>query len=60
MGKGDPSSHEPDHCLPGGWQRHLFGGKAQLILRAGTHPGALKVQATAAGLQPATLSLQAQ
>jgi beta-galactosidase len=32
VGNGNPSSHEPDQYSDGGWQRHLFGGKCQVIV----------------------------
>jgi beta-galactosidase len=36
VGNGNPSSHEPDQCPDGGWQRQLFGGKCQVILQSNT------------------------
>ena len=33
VGNGNPSSHEPDNYTEGGWQRHLFGGKCQVIIQ---------------------------
>lgn len=56
VGNGDPSSHEPDKCDPGAWQRNLFGGKAQVIIRAGHQQGKISLKATGDGLQAATLS----
>jgi beta-galactosidase len=50
VGNGNPSSHEQDICLPGQWQRKLFNGKAQLILRAGHKPGIVLLDAESAGL----------
>lgn len=35
VGNGDPSSHEPDKCRKGAWQRCAFNGKCQVILQAG-------------------------
>lgn len=35
VGNGDPSSHEPDKCDDGKWQRKLFNGKCQVILQSG-------------------------
>jgi len=49
-GNGDPSSHEPDKCAEGRWQRTLFNGKCQVIVQAGTKPGMIKFDATAKGL----------
>jgi beta-galactosidase len=34
VGNGDPSSHEPDQYANGGWQRRLFNGKCEVILRS--------------------------
>ncbi len=50
VGNGDPSSHEPDKCADGAWQRSLFNGKCQVIFQAGTKPGIVKFEANAAGL----------
>ncbi|HXB93260.1 MAG TPA: glycosyl hydrolase 53 family protein, partial [Puia sp.] len=50
-GNGDPSSHEPDKCEEGAWQRHLFNGKCQVIVQAGTRAGMYKFEAKADGLQ---------
>lgn len=50
VGNGDPSSHEPDKCADGAWQRSLFGGKAQLLVQAGTKPGLIHLEAHAAGM----------
>lgn len=50
VGNGDPSSHEPDQCLEGAWQRRLFNGKCQVLVQAGTKPGMIKFEAKAKGL----------
>ncbi|MEO7311885.1 MAG: glycosyl hydrolase 53 family protein, partial [Chitinophagaceae bacterium] len=50
VGNGDPSSHEPDKCTDGAWQRSLFNGKCQVIVQAGTEPGMIKFEATANSL----------
>lgn len=50
VGNGDPSSHEPDKCADGAWQRRLFNGKCQVIIQAGTKPGMIKFDAKAKGL----------
>ena len=50
VGNGDPSSHEPDKCVDGAWQRRLFNGKCQVIIQAGTRPGIVKFEAKASGL----------
>jgi beta-galactosidase len=53
VGNGDPSSHEADKFLSGGYQRTLFNGKCQLIVQSVTHAGPLTIHATADGLQAA-------
>lgn len=50
VGNGDPSSHEPDKCTDGMWQRTLFNGKCQVIIQAGTETGMIKFEAKATGL----------
>lgn len=50
VGNGDPSSHEPDQCVDGAWERNAFNGKCQVIVQAGMHPGTIHVEATAMGL----------
>lgn len=50
VGNGDPSSHEPDKCADGAWQRTLFNGKCQVIIQSGTSPGMIKFTAKATGL----------
>jgi beta-galactosidase len=58
VGNGDPASHEPDKSLdPAAWQRHLFNGYAQVIVQAGHSVGAVRLRATADGLQPAELEI---
>ena len=50
VGNGDPSSHEPDKCAEGLWQRSAFNGKCQVIVQAGKTPGIIKFEAKANGL----------
>ncbi|MFZ4057557.1 MAG: beta-galactosidase GalA [Ferruginibacter sp.] len=50
VGNGDPSSHEPDKCVDGAWQRNAFNGKCQVIVQSGTIPSIIKFEAKAAGL----------
>ncbi len=50
VGNGDPSSHEPDKCDEGAWQRSAFNGKCQVIIQAGKTPGIIKFEAKAVGL----------
>ena len=53
VGNGDPSSHEPDKYAAGGWQRHLFNGKCQVIIQSGgiQSAGDIRLLAEASGLQ---------
>jgi beta-galactosidase len=57
VGNGDPSCHESDKCMDGRWQRSLFNGHCQLIIRGLYEPGEIRLEAASAGLQPAELSL---
>ena len=57
VGNGDPSSHEPDHCPEGAWQRSAFNGKCQVILQAGKTKETLTLKATANGLASETITL---
>ena len=50
VGNGDPSSHEPDKCVDGAWQRSLFNGKCQVIIQAGTKADLIKFEAKSSGL----------
>ncbi|MBT1687661.1 beta-galactosidase GalA [Dawidia soli] len=59
VGNGDPSSHEPDQCAPGAWQRSLFNGKCQVIIQTGKTVGAIRLEATGEGLRPAAVTIQA-
>ncbi|MCR6720309.1 MAG: DUF4982 domain-containing protein [Chitinophagaceae bacterium] len=38
VGNGDPSSHEPDICVDGAWQRSLFGENASCLYRREPSP----------------------
>lgn len=58
VGNGDPSSHEPDKCADGAWQRTLFNGKCQVIIQSGTKPGMIKFDAKATGLWPGGTDIQ--
>jgi beta-galactosidase len=42
------------------WQRSVFNGLAQLIVQSTQQPGDIKLTATAEGLKPVTLTLQAR
>lgn len=50
VGNGNPSSHEPDICPEGVWERHLFNGKCQIIVQAGIQPDVVHIEAQAKGL----------
>jgi beta-galactosidase len=50
VGNGDPSSHEPDICAEGAWQRSLFNGKCQVIVQSDKKSGSIKFEAKSAGL----------
>ena len=50
VGNGDPSSHEPDKCADGTWQRSAFNGKCQVILQAGKTVGDVKLEVKYNGL----------
>ncbi len=57
VGNGDPSSHEPNKCADGTWQRRLFNGKCQVIVQAGRTPGTIKFEARAANLWPGSTDI---
>jgi beta-galactosidase len=57
VGNGDPSSHEPDKCWEGAWQRSAFNGKCQVIIQVGKTVGTVKFEAKSNGLQAASASL---
>ncbi|HXB30853.1 MAG TPA: beta-galactosidase GalA, partial [Puia sp.] len=50
VGNGDPSSHEPDKCADGAWQRSLFNGKCQVLIQSDKKSGSIKFEARAVGL----------
>jgi beta-galactosidase len=58
VGNGDPSSHEPDQYSQGNYQRHLFNGKCQIILQAGSTAGNVQIIATGSSLLEATSVVQ--
>ncbi len=57
VGNGDPSSHEPDKCNDGAWQRSAFNGKCQVIIQSGKKGGTVVLQAKANGLNTAQVSV---
>lgn len=50
VSNGDPSSHEPDKCADGTWQRSLFNGKCQVIVQGSTTAGMIHFKAKATEL----------
>jgi len=50
VGNGDPSSHEPDKCMDGAWQRMAFNGKCQVIVQSTKEAGLIKFEASSAGI----------
>jgi beta-galactosidase len=50
VGNGDPSSHESDKCPGNLWQRKLFNGKCQVIIKSGKTPGVVEIEAESDGL----------
>ena len=50
VGNGDPSSHEPDKCVDGTWQRSLFNGKCQVIIQAGLSVDKIHLEARSPNL----------
>ena len=57
VGNGDPSSHEPDKCIEGAWQRSLFNGKCQVIVQSDKNSGSIKFEARAVGLWPGSTDI---
>ncbi len=57
VGNGDPSSHEPDKCVDGAWQRSAFNGKCQLIILSGKSAGSVKLEAKSNGLQSGSTTI---
>jgi len=60
VGNGNPSSHEPDKYLAGGYRRKLFSGKCQVIIQAGRKGGSMFLKAASDGLKPAALRITAE
>ena len=50
----------PEPPLPVEWRRSVFNGLAQIIVQSSKEAGAIKLTARSAGLQPATILLQAK
>lgn len=60
VGNGDPSSHEPDKCEEGRWQRSAFNGKCQVIIQTGKTVGDIQLEIKANGLTPTTVTLKSE
>ena len=60
VGNGDPSSHEPDKCKDGAWQRSTFNGKCQVIIQSERKTGTVILEAKSTGLQSATTTFKLQ
>jgi beta-galactosidase len=57
VGNGDPSSHEKDKYLEGGYQRHLFNGKCSVILLSNRTAGSILLKASGDNLKPAEANI---
>lgn len=57
LGNGNPSSHEPDKFLNGGWQRKLFNGKCQIIVQSGKSKSKIVLSASSSGLKEASVDI---
>jgi beta-galactosidase len=53
VGNGDPSSHEKDKYIDGGYQRKLFNGKCSVIILSDRKAGSIKLKANSENLKPA-------
>jgi beta-galactosidase len=53
VGNGDPSSHEKDKYIDGGYQRKLFNGKCSVIILSDRKAGSIKLKASSENLKPA-------
>jgi beta-galactosidase len=51
VGNGDPSSHEPDKCMEGAWQRSVFNGLCQVIVQSDNTAGSIKFEASSPGME---------
>jgi beta-galactosidase len=56
VGNGDPSCHEPDKAD----KRSAFNGLCVAIVQAQKQPGEIRVEASAAGLESASITIQAE
>jgi len=60
VGNGNPSSHEPDKCPAGSWQRRAFNGLCQVILQAGRVAGTIEISAASDGLKTAAAAIRSE
>jgi beta-galactosidase len=60
VGNGNPSSHEPDKCEDGKYQRKLFSGKCQVIVQASRAAGTIRLTAISDGLNPTIVAIDVQ
>ena len=60
VGNGDPSSHEPDKCADGAWQRSAFNGKCQVIIQAGKTAGEVKFEVKSNGLSSTVVEIESK
>lgn len=58
VGNGDPSSHEPDKCIDGAWQRSAFNGKCQVIILSGKKKETIQLEVKANGLLSDVITFQ--
>lgn len=58
VGNGNPSSHEPDKCADGAWQRSTFNGKCQVIIQAGKSVGDVKLEVKSNGLSSTVMEIK--
>jgi len=60
VGNGDPSSHEPDKCMDGAWQRSLFNGKCQVIIQSNGAAGDIQFLASAENIKSENIIIHAK
>jgi len=60
VGNGNPSCHEPDTYIKGGWSRSVFNGLAQIIVQSTKEVGEIKLTASADGLQSVSSVVKTQ
>src|SRR5437867_6908964 len=61
VGNGDPSCHEPDKpASPTEARRSAFNGLCMAIVQASKQPGEIRVEASSAGLEGASVVIQAE